>query len=84
MSCLLFVRSDKDLVNWLFYGMSTLVDYLLQNPVHINMYIYIYIYIYREREVVDFDKSDKMKILRGKLEKPKTDNGFSHDISSLF
>ena len=32
----------------------------------------------------DFDKSDKMKKISAKVDKPSTDNGFKNDISSLF
>ena len=28
-----------------FYGMSTIVGYLIQNPLYIYIYIYIYIYM---------------------------------------
>ena len=35
-----------------FYGISTLADYLMPNPVPI--YIYIYIYIYRNRHTDEF------------------------------
>ena len=31
--------------------------------------------------MVDFYKSDKMKTLSGKVNKPNTDSGFSSDIS---
>ena len=29
----------------LFYGISTILGYLMPNPVHIYIYIYIYIYV---------------------------------------
>ena len=34
--------------------------------------------------MVNFGKSDKMRKINGKADKPKTDNRFSNDISSLF
>ena len=36
-----------------------------------HTYIYIYIYIYLHGEIVDFGKSDKIRKIRGKVNKPK-------------
>ena len=42
---------DIKMVGWLmFYVISTLVGYLMQNILSLSLSIYIYIYIYRERE----------------------------------
>ena len=38
------------------------------------VYIYIYIYIYIHAVIVDFGKSDKIRKISGKVDKP--DNGF--------
>ena len=34
--------------------------------------------------MIDFDKSDKMRKISGKVDEPNTDNWFSNDISSSF
>ena len=41
--------------------------------VYINMHMYIckYIHIYIDGEMVDFGKSDKMRKISGKVDKPK-------------
>ena len=59
---------------------------------HICTYIYttlslslsLSLYIYIHKEIVYFGKSDKMRKIRGKVDKPNTDKGFMNDISSLF
>ena len=45
--------------------------------------VYIYIYIYIFGEMGDFGKSDKIRKISGKVDKPDIDIGFYNVISSL-
>ena len=48
------------------------------------MCVYIYIYIYIYSQMVDFCKSDRMRNIRGKVNRTNTDNRLSNDISSKY
>ena len=44
----------------------------------VSLICYAYV---KQREMVDFGKSDRMRKISGRVDKPNTDNGFSNDIS---
>ena len=60
---------------------NTHIQSLKYTHTHTHIYIYIYILL---GEMVDFGKSDKIRKISGKVDKPNIDKEFSNEISSSF